>query len=181
MLCTTFRRVTNLKLRFLPYSSRYFYLTFANSSKREQSDEIRTLLSLVTPHEAAWSKIHRYALHSPFKYKHLSWGKYEMPDFRLGNVFQLPSRRISRRWTRSGMNLVICLEALGAQTHLFWCEMMIKKMYLKCNTRQENFRTSEERDMGSSRNSWPRRKHLGVGLYFQEKASVSSHVYTSFY
>ena len=32
-----------------------------------------------------------------------------MPDLRLGNVFQLPSRRISRRWTRSGTNLVIIL------------------------------------------------------------------------
>ena len=43
-----------------------------------------------------------------------------MPDLRLGNVFQLPSRRISRRWTRSGTNLVIFLGALCAQTNLFW-------------------------------------------------------------
>ena len=68
-----------------------------------------------------------------------------MPDLRLGNVFQLPSRRISRRWTRSGTNLVIFLEALCAQTNLFWREM--KKMYLKSDTRQENFRTFEERDV----------------------------------
>ena len=61
-----------------------------------------------------------------------------MPDLRLGNVFQLPSRRISRRWTRSGTNLVIFLGALCAQTNLFWREMKIKKMYLKSNTRQEN-------------------------------------------
>ena len=53
----------------------------------------------------------------------------------------------SRKWTRSGTNLVIFLEALGAQTNLFWCEMKIKKMYLKSNTRQENFRTFEENDI----------------------------------
>ena len=39
------------------------------------------------------------------------------------------------------------LEALCAQTNLFWREMKIKKMYLKSNTRQENFRTFEERDI----------------------------------
>ena len=33
-----------------------------------------------------------------------------MPDLRLGNVFQLPSRRISRRWTQSVANLVIFKE-----------------------------------------------------------------------
>ena len=38
-----------------------------------------------------------------------------MPDLRLGNVFQLPSQRISRRWTRSGTNLVIFSEALSLQ------------------------------------------------------------------
>ena len=37
--------------------------------------------------------------------------------------------------------------ALCAQTNLFWREMKIKKMYLKSNTRQENFRTFEERDI----------------------------------
>ena len=67
-----------------------------------------------------------------------------MPDLRLGNVFQLPSRRISRRWTRSGTNLVIFLEALCAQTYLFGREM---KRYLKSNTRQETFRAFEQRDI----------------------------------
>ena len=57
-----------------------------------------------------------------------------MPDLCLGNVFQLPSRRISRRWTRSGTNLVIFLGALCTQTNLFWREMKIKTMYLKSNT-----------------------------------------------
>ena len=52
-----------------------------------------------------------------------------MPDLRLGNVFQLPSRRISRRRTRRGTNLVIFLEALCAQTNLFWHEMKINNMY----------------------------------------------------
>ena len=70
-----------------------------------------------------------------------------MPDLRLGNVFELPSRRISRRWTPSGTNLVIFVEALCAQTYLFWREIKIKKMYLKSNTREENFRTFEERDI----------------------------------
>ena len=71
-----------------------------------------------------------------------------MPDLRLGYVFQLPSRRMSRRWTRGGTNLVIqFLGALCAQTNLFWREMKIKKMHLKSNTRQENFRTFEERDI----------------------------------
>ena len=70
-----------------------------------------------------------------------------MPDLRLGNVFLRPSRRISRRWTRSGTKLVILLGALCAQTNLFWREMKIKKMYLKSNTRQENFRTFEECDI----------------------------------
>ena len=44
------------------------------------------------------------------------------PDLPLGNVCQLPSRRISRRWSRSGINLVIFLEALYAQINLFWRE-----------------------------------------------------------
>ena len=52
-----------------------------------------------------------------------------MPDLRLGNAFQLPSRRISGRWTRNGTNLVIFLEALCAQTNLFWREMKINKTY----------------------------------------------------
>ena len=39
------------------------------------------------------------------------------------------------------------LEALCAQTNLFRREMKIKKMYLKSNTRQENFHTFEERDI----------------------------------
>ena len=71
----------------------------------------------------------------------MSWeettGKKKMTDLRLGNVFQLPSRRISRKWTRSGTNLVIFLEAICAQTNLFWREMKI----LKSNTREENFST----------------------------------------
>ena len=70
-----------------------------------------------------------------------------MPDLRLGNVFLLPSRCISRRWTRSGTNLAIFLGAFCPQTNLFWREMKIKKMYLKSNTRQETFRTFEERDV----------------------------------
>ena len=80
-------------------------------------------------------------MHSHCKYKQMSWeemtGKKKMTDLRLGNVFQLPSRCISRRWTRSGTNLVIFLEAICAQTNLFWREMKI----LKSNTQEENFST----------------------------------------
>ena len=46
-----------------------------------------------------------------------------MPDLPLGNVSQLPSRRIFRRWTRGGTNLVIFLDALCAQINLFWREL----------------------------------------------------------
>ena len=53
-----------------------------------------------------------------------------MPDLRLGNVSQLPaSPRISRKWSRSGTNLVIFLDALCAQTNLLWQEIKINKMY----------------------------------------------------
>ena len=38
---TIFRRVTNLKLQFLTYSCRFIYLTFTNTSKHGQNDEIR--------------------------------------------------------------------------------------------------------------------------------------------
>ena len=73
--------------------------------------------------------------------KQMSWEettrKKKMTDLCLGNVFQLPSRRISRKWTRSGTNLVIFLEAICAQTNLFCREMKI----LKSNTREENFST----------------------------------------
>ena len=60
-----------------------------------------------------------------------------MTDLRLGNVFQLPSRHISRRWTGSGINLVIFLEAICVQTNLFWREMKI----LKSSTQEENCST----------------------------------------
>ena len=81
--------------------------------------------------------------------------------FASADVFQLPS------WTRSETNVVIFIEALYAQTNLFWREM--KKMYLKSNARQENFRTFEERDVLNklSRISCPRRVHLCVELYFK--------------
>ena len=71
----------------------------------------------------------------------MSWeettGKKKMTDLRLDSVFQLPSRRISRKWTRSGTNLVFFVEAICAQTNLFWREMKI----LKSSTQEENFST----------------------------------------
>ena len=38
-------------------------------------------------------------------------------------------QRISRRWTRSGTNLVFFLESLCAQTNLFWRQIKINNMY----------------------------------------------------
>ena len=110
-----------------------------------------TLLSQVAnrtkPHKVKSTDTH--CIRATNHDKHLSWGNTTrrkiLPDLRLGNVFQLPSRRISRRWTRSGTsNYVIFFGAFSAQTNLFRSEMKIKKMYLKSNTRQENFRTFEE-------------------------------------
>ena len=49
---TIFRRVTNLKLQFLPYSGRFIYLTFANTNKHEQNNEIRhSSFKSSKPHE----------------------------------------------------------------------------------------------------------------------------------
>ena len=61
----------------------------------------------------------------------------------------IPATKLAylQKVTRSGTNLVVFLRALCAQTNLFWREMKIKKMYLKSNTQQENFRTFEERDI----------------------------------
>ena len=80
--------------------------------------------------------MHSHCKHKPMSREETT-GKKKMTDLCLGNVFQLPSRRISRKWTRSGTNLVIFLEAICAQTNLFWREMKI----LKSNTREENFST----------------------------------------
>ena len=67
----------------------------------------------------------------------MSWGKNDeeenMPDLCLGNVFQLPRRRISRRWNRRGTNLVNFLEALCEQTNLFLREMKILMCFLNVN------------------------------------------------
>ena len=60
-----------------------------------------TLLSQVAsrtmPHEVKST----HALHSHYKYKHLSWGKYDeeekMPNLRLGNVFQ----KVDSKWDES--------------------------------------------------------------------------------
>ena len=56
-----------------------------------------------------------------------------MPDLCLGNVFQLPRRRISRRWNRRGTNLVNFLEALCEQSNLFLREMKILMCFLNVN------------------------------------------------
>ena len=69
-----------------------------------------------------------------------------MPDLRLGNVFQLPRRRISRRWTRRGTNLVNFLEALCEQTNLFWREMKILMCFFKCILKSRFSLTWESRN-----------------------------------
>ena len=113
----------SLKLQFLPYSGWFIYLTFANTNKHEQNDEIR---------------------HSSFR----SSKPHEVKSTDMRCILTT-NINISRGedTTRSGTNLVIFLGALYAQTNLFWGEVKIKKMYLKSNTRQENFRTFEERDI----------------------------------
>ena len=120
------------KLQFLPYSCRFTYLTFANTSKHGQNDEIRhSSFRSSKPHEVKFTDM-RCILTT---------------NINICRGENTTSRRISRRWTRSGTNLVIFSGALCAQTNLFWREMKIKKMYLKSNTRQENFRIFEERDI----------------------------------
>ena len=147
---TMFRRVINLKLQFLPYSCRFIYLTFANTSKHKQNDEIRhsSFRSSKPPHEVKstdmrcilTTKINICRGENTTRRK-----KCQIFASAMYSICQ--AWCISRRWTRKGINLVIFLEALCAQTNLFWREIKIKKMYLKSNTRQENFRTFEERDI----------------------------------
>ena len=63
--------------------------------KGEQSDEIRHSSFISSkPHEAAWSKIHRYALHYHDKYKQmsLSISRFRL-DWRIRNREALKSRR----------------------------------------------------------------------------------------
>ena len=94
-----------------------------------------------------------HALHSRYKDKYFSWGKYDEEEkhARSSPRQGIPATKHAylQKVNRSGTNLVIFLGALCAQTNLFWREMKIKKMYLKSNTytQQENFRTFEERDM----------------------------------
>ena len=64
-----------------------------------------------------------------------------MPDLRLGNVFQLPCWRISRRWTRSGTNLVIFFRTPLHANQFILARNEDTICILKSNTRQENFRT----------------------------------------
>ena len=58
----------------------------------------------------------------------ISWRKNDeeerIPDLRLGNVFQLPSQRISR--IEGGLEVKQTEEALCAQTNLIWREMTTK-------------------------------------------------------
>ena len=104
------------KLQFLPYSCRFIYLTFANTSKHEQNDEIRhSSFRSSKPHDVKSTDM-RCILTTNINIcrGENTTRRQKMPDLRLGNVFQRPSWCISRRWTRSGTNLVIFLEALCA-------------------------------------------------------------------
>ena len=47
------------KTQFLPHSSRFFYLTFANTNKRQQSDEIRhSSFTSSKPHDVESTDMH---------------------------------------------------------------------------------------------------------------------------
>ena len=73
----------------------------------------------------------------------ISWRKNDeeerIPDLRLGNVFQLPSRRISR--IEGGLEVKQTEEALCAQTNLIWREMKTKCI-LKPNNDKKIFALS---------------------------------------
>ena len=69
--CAIFRRDTNLKLQFLPYSSPFFYLAFDNKLKASKANSAL----FFQKQQAAWSKIHRYALRSHYECKQMSWEK----------------------------------------------------------------------------------------------------------
>ena len=108
-----------LKTSILSYSCRFIYLTFANTSKHELNDEIRNAsFRSSKPHEVKSTDM-RCLLTTNINIcrGENTTRRQKMPDLRLGNVFQLPSRRISRRRTRRGTNLGIFLEALCAQTN----------------------------------------------------------------
>ena len=133
-----FSRRNKLKLQFLFYSSRFFYLEFANTCKGEQSHEIRhSSFKNSEMHEAACSKIHRSALHSQYQYKQMSWGKtYEeekLADPPLGNVFQLPRRRSPEGGINVGRTLSFFYKPFAR--HLIYSGT-------KSNTRKENLEFS---------------------------------------
>ena len=121
-----FRQEKNLKLQFLPYNSPFFYFAFDNELKADKANP--ALLNHKYKPEPHELKLHEVKSTDPHELKlHevkstdmqcilttninkcrgiKATRRKKMPDLRLGNVFQLPSRRISRRWTRSGTNLV---------------------------------------------------------------------------
>ena len=141
---TTFRRVTNLKLQFLPYSCRFIYLTFANTNKHEQNDEIRySSLRSSKPHEVKSTDMRCILTTS------INIGREENTTRRKKcQIFaSVMYSSYQAGVSPEGGLEVIFLGAFCAQTNLFWRKMKIKKMCLKSNTRQENFRTFEERDI----------------------------------
>ena len=115
VVCTIFRRETNLNFNSYLTVVRSFTLHLTtNLVKANKAIPALFFMMSNKPQELKpleWSKIHRYARHSHYKYKQTLRGKKDeeekMPDLHLGNVSQLPCRRISRRWTRSGTNLVL--------------------------------------------------------------------------
>ena len=91
--------------------------------KGEQNDEIRhSSLIISKPHEVKSTNMHCILT------TNINKCCGEKTTRRKGcQIFtSAPARR---RWTQSGTNIVIFLEAFCAQTNLFWCEMKIKKMY----------------------------------------------------
>ena len=94
--------------------------------KGKESDEIRHS-SLINSkrHEVKSTNMHCILTTNINKCRGKKKNEEErIPDLHFGSVFQLASQHISRRWTQSGTNIVIFLEAFCAQTNLFWCEKM---------------------------------------------------------
>ena len=146
---TIFCRVTNLKLQFLPYSCRFIYLTFANTSKHEQNDEIRhSSFRSSKPHEVKSTDMRCILTtninicrgeNTTRRKKCQIFASAMYSSYQAGVS---PEGGLEVRQT-----LWFFLGALCAQTNLFWGEMKIKKMYLKSNTRQESFCPFKERDI----------------------------------
>ena len=89
------------KTSILTLRGRFIYLTFANTNKHEQNDEIRhSSFRSSKPHEVKSTDM-RCILTTKIKYDE----EEKMPDLRLGNVFQLPLKpaylqKVDSKWDK---------------------------------------------------------------------------------